>query len=306
MTLIGALIIMASLIVVIAGGAFLATTVTRSRALRASAAPPARPELASAGLAGDGAAGPRAAGAAVEAAPGDGAAKAELERELELGRADLEQRRRELEREDRLRNLLVSKMSHDLRTPLNSIITLSQLMFDGNAGPLSFEQRKYVEIIHRGGQSLLGLIGEILDLAALEAGRLELDLAPVDVRAVIETEAFESPFQEVLERARFARSNHEIFRRGRLQHTEGRLDVLGRPAPIPNHARVAELDVIGEAARNAASRTHDLARHERFGPARRFVVVEERDAAKEVIRDAVALGQEHGGALGCGVRAGRA
>src|SRR5581483_9758689 len=105
MTLIGALIIMASLIVVIAGGAFLATTIARARALRASTAPPARPELADAGLADGAAAGPLGAG---QVAPGDGGAKAELERELELGRADLDQRRRELEREDRLRNLLVS------------------------------------------------------------------------------------------------------------------------------------------------------------------------------------------------------
>src|SRR5207253_6021994 len=100
-------------------------------------------------------------------------------------RAALEQRRRELDREDRLRNLLVSKMSHDLRTPLNSVITLSQLMFEGNTGLLSFEQRKYVEIIHRSGQGLLALIGQILDLAALETGRLDLDLGPVDVRAMV-------------------------------------------------------------------------------------------------------------------------
>src|SRR5262245_43497099 len=42
---------------------------------------------------------------------------------------------------DRLRTVLLSRMSHDLRSPLNSVITLSQLLTDGNAGPLSAEQR---------------------------------------------------------------------------------------------------------------------------------------------------------------------
>jgi CheY-like chemotaxis protein len=50
---------------------------------------------------------------------------------------------------------------------------------------LSFEQRKYVEVIHRSGKSLLALLGDILDLAALESGRLELETTPVDARALI-------------------------------------------------------------------------------------------------------------------------
>ena len=67
---------------------------------------------------------------------------------------------------DRLRTVLLSRMSHDLRSPLNSVITLSQLLADGTAGPLTNQQRSYVEVIHRNGRTLLSLLNDILDLAA--------------------------------------------------------------------------------------------------------------------------------------------
>ena len=67
---------------------------------------------------------------------------------------------------DRLRTVLLSRMSHDLRSPLNSVITLSQLLSDGSAGPLTNQQRSYVEVIQRNGRTLLSLLNDILDLAA--------------------------------------------------------------------------------------------------------------------------------------------
>jgi signal transduction histidine kinase/CheY-like chemotaxis protein len=86
---------------------------------------------------------------------------------------------------DRLRNLLLSRMSHDLRSPLNSVVTLSELLRDGNAGPLSIEQRRYVEVIRRNGQTLLALVNDILELAAVESGRVEIEIAPVDLAALV-------------------------------------------------------------------------------------------------------------------------
>jgi CheY-like chemotaxis protein/signal transduction histidine kinase len=111
---------------------------------------------------------------------------AETTERLARDRAALDERSRALEQADRLRNQLISKMSHDLRTPLNSVITLSQLLHEGTTGPLGFEQRKYVEIIHRSGRTLLALINDVLDLAYAEAGRLEIDAAPVDIRSVVQ------------------------------------------------------------------------------------------------------------------------
>jgi signal transduction histidine kinase len=84
----------------------------------------------------------------------------------------------------RLDSVLIARMSHDLRSPLNSVVTLSELLRDGNAGPLSIEQRRYVDVIRHSGQTLLGLINDVLELAAVEAGRVELEPGPVDLIAL--------------------------------------------------------------------------------------------------------------------------
>src|SRR5688572_10962288 len=86
---------------------------------------------------------------------------------------------------DRMRNLLLSRMSHDLRSPLNSVITLSQLLLEGSAGALMLEQRRYIEVIHRSGRGLLSLVNDVLDLAAVESGRVELDVGPVNLAKLI-------------------------------------------------------------------------------------------------------------------------
>ena len=71
---------------------------------------------------------------------------------------------------DRLKSTFVANMSHEIRTPLNSVLALSQLLRDGVAGPLTAEQRRYLEIITRNGQTLLRLIDDILDLSRIESG----------------------------------------------------------------------------------------------------------------------------------------
>lgn len=89
------------------------------------------------------------------------------------------------ERAEQVRNVLLSKMNHDIRTPLNAIITLSGLLVEGNAGPLSVEQVRYLEVIQRSGESLLSLVSAILDLSALESGRIETDERPVDLARLL-------------------------------------------------------------------------------------------------------------------------
>ena len=75
---------------------------------------------------------------------------------------------------DRLKSAFVANMSHEIRTPLNSVLALSQLLRDGVAGPLTTDQRKYLEIIAQ-RQTLLRLIDDILDLSRIESGHLEVD-----------------------------------------------------------------------------------------------------------------------------------
>jgi len=75
----------------------------------------------------------------------------------------------------------VSSMSHELRTPLNSILGFAQLLERDRREPLSDRHRERVAHILRGGEHLLRLIDDILDLARIETGRTSIDLAPVEV-----------------------------------------------------------------------------------------------------------------------------
>jgi signal transduction histidine kinase len=92
----------------------------------------------------------------------------------------------ELEAANRAKSQFLANMSHELRTPLNSIIGFSALLTEGLHGPLTERQRRDVGHIHASGQHLLAVINDILDLARVEAGKLELTLEPVALGPVIE------------------------------------------------------------------------------------------------------------------------
>ncbi len=86
---------------------------------------------------------------------------------------------------DRLKSQFLANMSHELRTPLNSIIGFSRVVLKGIDGPITEQQREDLEAIHSSGQHLLGLINDILDVSKIEAGKMELDFEPVDLREII-------------------------------------------------------------------------------------------------------------------------
>ena len=76
-------------------------------------------------------------------------------------------------------------MSHELRTPLNGVIGLADLLLLEGADPLTERQRQYVEGIAQSGRELLALVDDLLDLAKLDAGTLELELATVSARDAV-------------------------------------------------------------------------------------------------------------------------
>ncbi|GBD08293.1 Autoinducer 2 sensor kinase/phosphatase LuxQ [Candidatus Thermoflexus japonica] len=86
---------------------------------------------------------------------------------------------------DRLKTQFIANMSHELRTPLNSIIGFSRVILKGIDGPLTEAQRQDLTAIYNAGQHLLGLINDILDLSKIEAGRMELHFAEVDMREIV-------------------------------------------------------------------------------------------------------------------------
>lgn len=85
---------------------------------------------------------------------------------------------------DRLKSEFVSTVSHELRTPMTSIRGYAEILLMGAVGALNDEQRHYVEIIRTNTERLAGLVGDLLDLSRIEAGRAELmpqPLAPADL-----------------------------------------------------------------------------------------------------------------------------
>ncbi len=74
----------------------------------------------------------------------------------------------------RTKTLFMASMSHDLRSPLNSILGFSELLLGGVGGPLSAPQRESVALIQRSGVELLELLNDIIDAARFEAGRMPL------------------------------------------------------------------------------------------------------------------------------------
>ncbi|WP_017905808.1 ATP-binding protein [Pseudomonas asplenii] len=90
--------------------------------------------------------------------------------------------REEAERASRAKSEFLSRMSHELRTPLNSILGFAQLLeMDAQPG-----QQANVGHILRGGRHLLGLINEVLDIARIEAGHLQLNLEPVPLAPALQ------------------------------------------------------------------------------------------------------------------------
>jgi signal transduction histidine kinase len=80
----------------------------------------------------------------------------------------------ELARATRLKDEFLANMSHELRTPLNAVLGMSEALLDELCGVLDERQRKAVATIAQSGQHLLALINDILDLAKIESGKLEL------------------------------------------------------------------------------------------------------------------------------------
>ncbi|MFL6238927.1 MAG: sensor histidine kinase [Actinomycetes bacterium] len=97
-----------------------------------------------------------------------------------------EQVRAELAAVSKHKSDFLANMSHELRTPLNAIIGFSDLLASGVAGALNCKQQEYIDDVRIAAAHLLALINDILDLARLEAGQVQLSVEPVAVPALME------------------------------------------------------------------------------------------------------------------------
>ena len=92
-----------------------------------------------------------------------------------------------LERTSEAKSRFLANVSHELRTPMTAILGFTDALLAGVDGPLNPDQEASLRWVQRGGQDLLGLINEILDLSKIEAGKLTLDVEPFDPRELVDT-----------------------------------------------------------------------------------------------------------------------
>jgi signal transduction histidine kinase len=85
----------------------------------------------------------------------------------------------------RLKSEFLANTSHELRTPLTAILGFLRLIMDGSVGD-PVKQKEFLKIAHESAENLLNIINDVLDLAKIEAGRLEVHFAPVPARTVLE------------------------------------------------------------------------------------------------------------------------
>lgn len=107
-------------------------------------------------------------------------------RELFTKNQELEEKNRELFELNRLKNRFLGIAAHDLRTPLGSIQGFSRLLLSDTTGPLTETQRDFVATIAGVSEEMLRLLNDLLDVSAIESGRLELRLERTSLRRLLE------------------------------------------------------------------------------------------------------------------------
>ena len=99
---------------------------------------------------------------------------------------ELRKRAAELQELDRLKSAFLANMSHELRTPLNSILGFADVMLEGLDGPLTPNMDNDLRLIQKNGQHLLYLINDVLDMAKIESGKLNLIIEPFNLFEIME------------------------------------------------------------------------------------------------------------------------
>ena len=101
--------------------------------------------------------------------------------EIDAARRGVEEKAQQLAAASQYKSEFLANMSHELRTPLNSLLLLSRLLADNPDENLTARQIEFASTIHSAGSDLLRLIDDILDLSKIEAGRVDVELASVDL-----------------------------------------------------------------------------------------------------------------------------
>ncbi len=106
------------------------------------------------------------------------AAYADLELKVEERTRDLAEAKDRAEAADRAKSAFLSSVSHELRSPLHSIIGFTSVLLEGIGGPLNEAQREHVDVVRDSAQHLLSIINDLLDISRIEAGAMVMVQAP--------------------------------------------------------------------------------------------------------------------------------
>ncbi|NMG06023.1 ATP-binding protein [Brasilonema sp. UFV-L1] len=101
--------------------------------------------------------------------------------------AELDEKADSLQRANELKTRFLSNMSHEFRTPLNSVVSLSRILLDRMDGPLTTEQEKQVQFMQKAALGLLDLVNDLLDIAKVEAGKTEVHPSHFEVSDLFAT-----------------------------------------------------------------------------------------------------------------------
>jgi PAS domain S-box-containing protein len=107
----------------------------------------------------------------------------ELEEKVLQRTSELKEQMRQAESANRAKSEFLAMMSHEIRSPMNAIIGMADLLWDSE---LSLEQREYVRVFRKAGETLLAVINDVLDLSRIEAGRLDMHEVDFELDSVLE------------------------------------------------------------------------------------------------------------------------
>lgn len=116
---------------------------------------------------------------------------------IEEARDQIQLKADELEKSGRFKSEFLANMSHELRTPLNSILILSRILSENKEARLSTDEQRYASVIFNSGNDLLTLINDILDLAKVESGKIELVFEKIKTELLLSE--VRNTFQKVAE-----------------------------------------------------------------------------------------------------------